>query len=378
MFYRVSFEIQKRLLFCNFTGRLPCMQESNNISVEQFEQILGRAVTRLTDDLRNSDEHHTSEAFEKLVEKALRSEASFLGITAERTFHANAFPDIKVGSFGVEVKYTSKDRWHTVGNSIFEGMRDEDIQYLYLVFGKGGGTPEARWSRYEECITDVRLTHAPSFAIDMDEPSLLFNELSMSYDKFSELSRENKIKTIKEYYTKQLKSEDRMWWMEETSSFPIQIRQYSTLGKTEKRALRGEIAVLFPEICGASYLKFVDAALYLLQNKGVFCPNVRDQFTSGFAAEEGDKISGVQPKEGEKQILRTLRGLKIDMQNSLQTLDDDLLIRYWGKNYPVEDRLHEWLRKADGHAKDWKPSDFLFLDSYGEDMANSEFDNRLF
>ena len=362
MLYRVSFETQKRLLFCNFMGRLPCMQEITNTSVEQFEQILGRAVTRLTDDLRNSDGYHTPEAFEKLVENVLRDESSGSEMTVERTFRPSAFPDIKVGSFGVEVKYTSKDRWHTVGNSIFEGMRDEDVKNIYLVFGKGGGTPEARWSRYEECITDVRLTHAPSFVIDMDEPSLLFNDLNMSYDEFSEISREDKIKTIKEYYTKQLKPEDRMWWMEETSTFPIQIRQYSKLSKTEKRMLRGEIAILFPQICGASYLKFVDVALYLLQNRGIFCPNVRDQFTSGFAAEEGDRISGIRPRKGEPQILRTLRGLERNMQNSVQTLDEELLIKYWGENYHIEDRLNEWLRKADGHASGWVPSESLFLD----------------
>lgn len=347
------------------------MQESNNISVEQFEQILGRAATRLTDDLRSSDEHHNPEAFEKLVEDVLREEASGLEMTVERTFNHSAFPDIKVGSFGIEVKYTNKDRWHTVGNSIFEGMRDWDVKDIYLVFGKGGGTPEVRWSRYEECITDVRLTHAPSFAVDMDEPSLLFNELNMSYNEFSKLNDKEKLTTMKEYYCNRLQQEERLWWMEEPQALPMQVRLYAKLSQHEKNSIRGEAAILCPQICGNSQTKFIDAALFLFRHHGVFCPNVRDLFTSGFAAAEGDRISGAQTNDSKRHILHTLRGLQRFMLDAIQTLDEELFSEYWGQVYPPDQIVGEWLRRADSYANGWVPSENLFLESSGAGQSDT-------
>ena len=252
----------------------------------------------------------------------MQSKFCDLGTEVKSTFHPSAFPDIRVGSFGVEVKYTNKDRWHTVGNSIFEGMRDKNVKNIYLVFGKGGGTPEIRWSRYQDCITDVRLSQAPRFAIDMDKPSLLFNGLNISYDEFSELDEEEKLITIKEYYCSRLQPEERLWWMEEPQAIPMQVRLYAKLSQHEKNTIRGEAAILCPQICGNSQTKFIDAALFLFRHHGVFCPNVRDLFTSGFAAAEGDRISGSQTNDSKRHILHTLRGLQSFMQ-----------FKHWMKNY---------------------------------------------
>lgn len=354
------------------------MPDNIKISVEQFELILDDVVARLTDDLRNNIEYHTPDAFEEHVKTVMKSEFCNFGITVKPTFHASAFPDIKVGSFGVEVKYTNKDRWHTVGNSIFEGMRDEDVKNIYLVFGKGGGTPEVRWSRYEDCITDVRLTHAPRFTIDMNQPTLLFGNINISYDDFSKLDEEDKLITIKEYYSNRLQPEERLWWMEEPRALPMQVRLYAKLSQYEKNTIRGEAAILCPQICGNSQTKFIDAALFLFRHHGIFCPNVRDLFTSGFAAAEGDRMSRSQTSDSKRHILHTLRGLQSFMLEAIQTLDEELFAEYWGQVYPTEKRLGEWLSRADSHAKGWIPSESLFAERSGADELTESRDLRLF
>ena len=171
------------------------------ITIQQFEAILERAVIILTEKLRNNDDYHDPEAFEKLVEEVLRDESRNLKATAEPTFKPNAFPDIKVGNFGVEVKYTGRDKWTSPGNSIFEGVGDRDVDKIYVIFGKTGGTSEVRWSRYEDCISDVRVVRAPSFAIDMEGSSKLFDKIAMHYAIFRELDKKEKLDIICLLYT---------------------------------------------------------------------------------------------------------------------------------------------------------------------------------
>ena len=42
--------------------------------------------------------------------------------------------------------------------------------------------------------------------------------------------------------------------------------------------------------------------------------------------------------------------------------DDALFVEYWGESVPPDKRIAHWLEKADMCARDWKPSECLFLD----------------
>src|SRR5438105_682275 len=120
------------------------------IETEEFEGILDLAVKQLNADVRDSTTYHDPEAFEKRVLEVLQQVADGRGIKIAPSFHPHAFPDIVANGFGVEVKSTRKEEWLTVGNSVFEGMRDSSVQKLYIVFGKFGGMPAVKWGRYEE------------------------------------------------------------------------------------------------------------------------------------------------------------------------------------------------------------------------------------
>ena len=66
------------------------------------------------------------------------------------------------------------------------------------------------------------------------------------------------------------------------------------LPQWEKRTLRAEAAILSQRICQGSRAcgKYTDAALYLLTEHGVFCPQTRDLFSAGSVAFRDDDTGG--------------------------------------------------------------------------------------
>ena len=164
--------------------------------------------------------------------------------------HPHAFPDITLNGYGVEVKFTKQDTWRAVGNSVFEGMRTQGVKKVYVIFGKAGGSPEVRWSPYEDCVTHVRVSHSPRFVIEMvDGRTPLFQKMEVPYDKFQELSEYEKMSYIREYSRKRLKPGERLWWISEEGShtLPMEVRLYMRLPQNEKRMLRAEAALLSPK-----------------------------------------------------------------------------------------------------------------------------------
>ena len=328
------------------------------MQTEQFEAVLDRVVEILTDNLRDSALYHDQARFEQHVHDTLKLVAHDSGLTVSPSFHPHAFPDITANGFGVEVKYSKKDTWLAVGNSVFEGMRDPHAQRIYLVFGKSGGVPEARWRRYEDCITHVRVSHAPRFVVEMTgERSLLFDHMTVSYEDFSQLTDEEKMQHIRDYSRNRLQEGERLWWLEDygTHTLPMAVRIYRTLEDHEKRQLRAEATLLCPEVVqsGAMRGKYDQAGLYLMTQHGVFAPQVRDLFSAGsVGARDGSR--------GHKYIIKALRDIQLEMILAARTLDDRLFVEYWGVSVDPDDRIQEWLKRADTYAKDWKPSDHLF------------------
>lgn len=170
------------------------------IETEEFEGILDEVVKRLGVEVRASEDYRDPKAFENRVRELMVEIAAGRGITIAPTFHPHAFPDMRANGFGVEVKTTIKDSWLSVGNSVFEGMRDSSVQKIYVVFGKLGGMPSVKWKRYEDCITHVRISHAPRFCLEMDrDDGSLFKHMDVDYDTFSKLTPEEKMWHIRQY-----------------------------------------------------------------------------------------------------------------------------------------------------------------------------------
>lgn len=328
---------------------------------EQFEGLLTEVARRLTVDVQADKKYHTPSAFEDRCRLVIREIAQKRGINVGSTAKAQTFPDIVVGEFGVEVKFNSKDSWRSVANSVFEGSRDENVKYVYVLFGKMGGNPTVKWAKYDHCVMHVRTSHVPRFEVEVGTEKSLFVRMKTSYEEFRKLPQEKKMHLIREYARARLKTGERLWWLEdkpvdEQHTLPLEVRLYMTLPQKEKRRLRAEAALLCPQVVkpSRSKHKYDDAVLYLMTYHGVLAPQARDLFTAGSVALRADA------KRGGNYMMRSLQDIEPEMRRAANSLEDALFAEYWGFNVPAAMRISQWLKMADTHANDWKPSEHLF------------------
>lgn len=79
------------------------------------------------------------------------------------------FPDIVAKRFyGIEVKTTTQNHWKTTGNSVLESTRVENVERIFMLFAKLAAPIEFRCRPYEECLSEVVVTHSPRYLIDMN------------------------------------------------------------------------------------------------------------------------------------------------------------------------------------------------------------------
>ena len=163
-----------------------------------------------------------------------------------------------------------------------------------------------------------------------------------------------KMRHIRKYAKGRLKKGESLWWLDdedpEAHSLPMQARLYRSLPESEKRQLRAESVLLFPEVLKSGRScrdKYDNVALYLLTQHGVLCHQVRDMFTAGSVTKDTGKIEvGLQL-------------IKDDIHRAAKEMNDALFVEYWGESVKPEDRLKRWGEKADQFAKGWKPSKHL-------------------
>jgi len=326
---------------------------------EQFEQILDALVSRLSVDAQNGDICRDSKKFESAVLSELQKLCAGHRENAASAFHNHAFPDLVVNGFGVEVKHTTKDSWLAVGNSIFEGMRDKTAEQIYVVYGKMGGWPEVRWARYEDCVTHVRISHAPRFVVEMESPTPFFKNIGVSYQEFSALSASEKMTLVRQYARGRLQPGEQLWWLEDLEeqphALPMEIKIFRHLPNDTKRKLRAEATLLCPEVVRGGRVrgKYDRAGLYMMTQYGVFAPQLRDVFSAGsVGAKDGSR--------GHKYIVHAIQDIESEMLQAAQYLDDNIVAEYWSEPCPADKRISTWLDMADEHASDWKPSEELF------------------
>jgi hypothetical protein len=331
---------------------------------EEFEELLTTVAATLTQEVRDNPELRKPSTFEGRARELLRELAGPKGIEVDPEAHAQVFPDIPVGEFGVEVKVNSADSWRSVANSVFEGTRHEGIKHVYILFGKMGGTPEAGWGRYEDSVMHVRTSHVPRFEVEIGTDRPLFVKFGLTYDQFCELPDEGKMRLIREYARSRRKEGEHLWWLEEKPekeqqhSLDLQVRLFMNLEQDEKRRFRAEAALLCPQIVKPprAKKKYECAAIYLMTYHGVLCPQARDLFSAGSVALRSDST------RGGNYLQRALKDIEAEMRRAARELEDALFVEYWGESVPAERRIKEWLVRADRYARGaWVPSKKLFL-----------------
>lgn len=304
-------------------------------------------------------------AFEHQVRTTLTTKLKNFGLCVDQNPHPHAFPDISVGKFGVEVKYSEKDSWRNVANSISEGLRDWDVEKIFVMYCKMGGVPDIRFRPYEDVVMHVRTSHVPRFELDMITEQNIFQQFGLPYVEFAKLGMGDKMNFVRQYARSRLQKGERLWWLDggEASphTLPTQVRLYINLTQPEKRKLRAESAVLCPQIVKGSRTKhkYDDVAIYLLTYHGVLVSQVRDLFSAGSVALRSDA------KRGGNYILRALVDLEPELKEALVSIEDRLIEEYWGQAVEPIDRMGFWLNKLDEFADDWVPSKTLFCGSKG-------------
>jgi hypothetical protein len=325
----------------------------------QFEGILKQACEALTVEARAKIFPKPLD-FENRVREVLEQYLKPYGLTINYDFELQAFPDIAIGEYGVEVKHALADTWRSVANSIQEGKRYQDVRYVYIVFGKMGGIPEVKYSKYEDSVIHVRTSHLPRFEIEINGREPIFRKFDVTYDEFRNYDIHKKMEFVRKYARSRLKKGERMWWLEdqnnEQHSLPIKARLFTKIEKSEKRKLRAQAIILCPQILKGSTQrdKYDDAALFILTYHGVICHQARDLFSAGSVSPE--KFRSIC---GRNNHCRSLMDIQDEIIAEIQELDSALFEEYWGCTFPRNKLLEEWLQRADKNAKNWKPSTML-------------------
>ena len=281
--------------------------------------------------------------FETIVFEQMREAAK--GTTFEGTVKqtgTHAFPDIIANKyFGVEVKMTANDHWTSTGNSVLESSRIEDVERIYIVFGKFGGKLDIRYRLYQECLPEISVTHSPRYRINMNLPSgkSIFDKIGVDYDTLR--NDPNPIQKIKDYYRSQLKEGEELWWIDQDGDdkavSPI-IKPFRGLSAKEKENFVVEAMILFPEMFGNSSTKFERAAAYLIAEYNAVSANLRDLFTAGGQIKL--KVKGKNVVVPQLAYRLHIRAKAIEKK--IKELDAKTLIYYWRSNKLESDRLKQW------------------------------------
>ena len=369
---------------------------------ELFHFLLTRICSRLTDEARTIGfkkalefEHRVREVAQEEIFAIdaskddplllLFADQLPLNITVDMNPPAQAFPDVVLGEVGIEVKFTESDTWRCIANSVLETNKVDSVKHICVVYCKMGGVPEVRFDDWEHAVMHVRTSHVPRFELEIGAERSLFSIMGISYDDFSALEMQDKMKYIRLYARSRLKEGEHLWWIEDSidndaaaHTLPLNVRLYTNLSMEEKTKLRAEAVLLCPQIMssGRSKHKYDDLVMFMMTYHGVLCHQARDLFSAGSAAGVGGngkkKATKMDAEIDGKEfdgiyILRSLLLLEDDMIKAAHYLESALFTEYWSADVCAginlndpKARIQSWLSQADAYAREWKPSDYLF------------------
>ncbi len=321
--------------------------KKKNANEENFIGLLEKSKNLLVLKLRD-DNNISALDFESLVCEKMQEASN--GTEFEGTIKQTgvyAFPDIVANRyFGVEVKITTKDHWISTGNSVLETSRVEEVERIFIMFGKLGGRPDVRCRLYQECLPEISVTHSPRYKINMDLPEgkSIFDKMGISYDELR--TSGDTIQKIKSYYRSQLKEGEGLWWIDEEaeSSSPV-IKQFRTLESEQKERFKVDCMILFPELF-KSRANYERAATYMITEFGAVSTSLRDAFSAGGQQE----VVVAREKRSVSQMLSQLYDYAKKIASRISEIDEELLKFYWRVSFIEEDRIGQWKELIDRDA----------------------------
>lgn len=264
--------------------------KNKQIALQEFDLFMNKTNTHMNKLAQDTNYYVgcDSKQLEKEVLSAMKEQCKGTSFLPDdiQLVSGQRFPDIIASKhFGVEVKSTKENKWVSTGSSIVESTRIEDVNHIYMLFGKLGGKPiEFKCKPYHNCLYDIAVTHSPRYLIDMEitQERTIFSKMGIEYDKFR-LS-EDPISTVRSYYLEKIKKEKRMampWWIgsETVTSPTLRLWSGRSLDQEKQNIYKAQLLILFPtEICNSNYDR---ATLWLCIRHSIINTHFRDLFTAG-------------------------------------------------------------------------------------------------
>ena len=226
----------------------------------------------------------TASAFEKEARRQLQHFATAHGVKQEVVLHSGRkFPDIvfKDTNVGVEIK-TAQKGWACLGNSVAASTLVDGVSEVYLLFGSGEADFEARYSRYEDSVKSVEVTHSPRYILDMDVPAGGSYLRRIGKDLAEMLAMEDPISCVVEEARRNLKPGEHLWWVSDRAASPLTIRLWNSIESNERHVLVASAFAFFPaSILGGEEADYSDFIVWLSQKHSILHPSVRDSFSAG-------------------------------------------------------------------------------------------------
>lgn len=253
------------------------------------------------------------------------------------------FPDIVAKKcYGIEVKTTTQNHWKTTGNSVLESTRVDDVERIFMLFGKLGKPIEFRCRAYEECLSEVVVTHSPRYLIDMnlEEGKTIFDKINTPYDTLRQ--KKNPIKPITDYYKSKLKPGQDLWWINQEVESPTNliISLWGKLNKEDKERVKNKAMVYFPELFSNRSDKFSRLSIWLATREAIVCPNVRDHFTAG----------GIGDYLIDKKVYKDIPRIFINLFSNLDAIIESIvnvssieLSEYWAIKTTEKKKIMDWV-----------------------------------
>lgn len=251
------------------------------------------------------------------------------------------FPDIIAKKYyGVEVKTTKQNHWTTTGNSVMEGTRVDGIEKIYMLFGKMISPIDFKCRPYEECLSEVVVTHSPRYLINMELEAgkTIFDKLEIPYDTLR--AYQNPVKPIIDYYRQFLKAGEEVWWLDndEPQATGLIIKSWNHLSIESRNEFVSMAMVFYPEVFSNSQDKFNGVATWLINRHGIVCPNMRDAFTAGGQGEiswKGKKYLGIP-----KVLIKAIKLLPM-INKTLQETSPEIIKKHW--KLDVTNSVGQWI-----------------------------------
>jgi len=327
-------------------------------SLDEFKTLVDKATLYLNDDAQNRETYYLGRGAQKLEDDVL----GFLDVSARGTkfegtiekISGQRFPDIVAARYyGVEVKSSKDEKWISLGGSVNESTRVSNVERIFLTFGKLANPVEFRSRPYEDCLSEVVVTHYPRYKIDMNlaNGKTIFDKMNTTYDDLRQ--SQDPVGSIVKYYKQQLADGESLWWTgdnlrnEQSDIIATTIRLWDTLDTDEQTTLRVAGMVLFPELFSDSTSKYKRFTLWLTATHNVVSPSLRDSFSAG-----GRIVIPSISKYGDvPRILANAKILQSNIAELLYTEQEETLCEAWKVDRISSDRISQWIALMPQNAK---------------------------